>query len=104
MEDPCFSLPDKLTYKIKCLGSDHTCVRVERNAEATSTWIATKFARTLKSNPRMTIEAIHDELIENRTKASRMQILTEGRGRLWRSLKGIMQRLTVSYDGMLQRL
>lgn len=62
-------------FKIKCLGPDHTCVRVERNAEATSTWIASKFARTLRSNPGMTIEAIYDELVENHgIEASRMQI------------------------------
>lgn len=57
------------------LGPDHTCVRVERNAEATSTWIASKFARTLRSNPGMTIEVIYDELVESHgIEASRMQI------------------------------
>ncbi|KAH7847186.1 hypothetical protein Vadar_023010 [Vaccinium darrowii] len=68
-------LPDKLTYKIKSLGPEHTCVRVERNAEATSTWIAEKYVRTLRNNPGMTIEAIHDELIEKHgLESSRMQI------------------------------
>ncbi|KAG5544462.1 hypothetical protein RHGRI_017026 [Rhododendron griersonianum] len=56
---------------IQALNAD----RVERNAEATSTWIASKFARTLGSNPGMTIEAIYDELVENHgIEASRMQI------------------------------
>ncbi|KAF7141601.1 hypothetical protein RHSIM_Rhsim06G0106500 [Rhododendron simsii] len=56
---------------IQALNAD----RVERNAEETSTWIASKFARTLRSNPGMTIEAIYVELVENHgIAASRMQI------------------------------
>ncbi|KAF7140525.1 hypothetical protein RHSIM_Rhsim06G0101100 [Rhododendron simsii] len=56
---------------IQALNAD----RVEMIAEETSTWIASKFARTLRSNPGMTIEAIYDELVENRgIEASRMQI------------------------------
>ncbi|GFY80943.1 hypothetical protein Acr_01g0007520 [Actinidia rufa] len=57
-------LPDCVTYKIKFLGPDHTCVIVERNSEATSTWIAKKFLKALRGNPMMSLEAMHDDLIE----------------------------------------
>ena len=33
-------LPDKKTFKIKTYNNTHTCVRVNTNSEATSTWIS----------------------------------------------------------------
>ncbi|KAL7205086.1 hypothetical protein ACSBR2_018079 [Camellia fascicularis] len=72
--------PDGLTFKIKSLGPDHTCVRVERNPEATSTGIVEKFIIILKGNPGMTLEAMHNELTENYgVEASRMQLYREKR-------------------------
>ncbi|KAL7179904.1 hypothetical protein ACSBR1_043162 [Camellia fascicularis] len=50
---------------IKTLGPDHICVRVERNIEAIASWIATKFEKTLRGNPGITLEAMHDEIAEN---------------------------------------
>ncbi|GFY97450.1 hypothetical protein Acr_11g0017560 [Actinidia rufa] len=49
------------------------CVQTVRNGEATSTWIAIKFA--LGANLSMTLEAIYDDLVEvYGVEASRMQI------------------------------
>ncbi|XP_028102732.1 uncharacterized protein LOC114301971 [Camellia sinensis] len=58
-------LSDGVTYKIKTLGTDHTCIRVERNTEAAASWIATKFEKTLRGNPGITLEAMHDEIAAN---------------------------------------
>ncbi|KAL7231374.1 hypothetical protein ACSBR2_009599 [Camellia fascicularis] len=92
-------LPDGLTFKIKSLGPDHTCVRVERNPEATSTWIVEKFIRILKGNPGMTLEAMHNELTEKYgVKASRMQLYRGKR----KALEAIECNHAASYSKLLK--
>ena len=55
-------LPDGISFKIKSYNNEHTCVRHNKNKEATSTWIAKKLGDRLKENPEMKIDALHPAL------------------------------------------
>lgn len=54
--------PDMHGYMIKTLMNTHTCHSVEKNKDATSTWIANKIE--WKANPDIKISALRDELKE----------------------------------------
>ncbi|KAH7866421.1 hypothetical protein Vadar_020209 [Vaccinium darrowii] len=55
-------LPDGLTYKIRSYKGEHTCLSSTTSVEANSTWIAKKFASTLRTNPTMTLDAMQVEV------------------------------------------
>ncbi|XP_059668500.1 uncharacterized protein LOC132313647 isoform X1 [Cornus florida] len=57
-------LVDKVTYKIKTLAPDHTCVRVNKLKDVTSTWIAQKCAKKLRNQPEMNVKALLEEVKE----------------------------------------
>ncbi|KAL7167416.1 hypothetical protein ACSBR2_037970 [Camellia fascicularis] len=81
-------LLDGVTYKIKTLGPDHTCIRVERNTEATTSWIAKKFEKTLRGNPGITLEAMHDEIAENYGSETTKTQLYRGKRKAMEAIEG----------------
>ncbi|KAJ4974525.1 hypothetical protein NE237_007699 [Protea cynaroides] len=53
---------DEVTFMVKSYYPDHTCSRLLKNSNATSTWIATKLASKLRTDPDMKTESIHAAL------------------------------------------
>ncbi|XP_059660140.1 uncharacterized protein LOC132306663 isoform X1 [Cornus florida] len=49
---------DKITYQIKTINKEHTCVKESTFREATSTWIAMKFADRIRENPEIKIASL----------------------------------------------
>lgn len=68
-------IPDDITYKIRSYKGEHTCLSSTTSVEANSTWIAKKFATTLRANPTMTLDAMQAELQQRfGIEASRIQL------------------------------
>ncbi|KAG5546934.1 hypothetical protein RHGRI_012839 [Rhododendron griersonianum] len=68
-------VPDDITYKIRSYKGEHTCLSSTTSVEANSTWIAKKFATTLRANPTMTLDAMQAELQQRfGIEASRIQL------------------------------
>ncbi|GFY99670.1 hypothetical protein Acr_13g0010700 [Actinidia rufa] len=55
---------DGVTFKTNTLNPEHTCSRVNENADATSTWIAEKLLKSFQKNPQMGRDLMQEELIE----------------------------------------
>ncbi|KAH7865615.1 hypothetical protein Vadar_008928 [Vaccinium darrowii] len=53
---------DGITYQIKSLPNEHTCIRHNQNDEATSTWISKKLLQSFKENPQLTLDAMQEKL------------------------------------------
>jgi hypothetical protein len=56
--------PDGKTYKIKTYNHVHSCIRLPKNSNATSTWIATKLESKLKAEPNMSYASMSQELLD----------------------------------------
>ncbi|KAK4389214.1 hypothetical protein Sango_2258400 [Sesamum angolense] len=55
-------LSDKITFAIKSLKAEHTCVRVKTMKEANSSWMSKKLLQVLRENPDMKARGIRHEL------------------------------------------
>nr|XP_027118313.1 uncharacterized protein LOC113735512 [Coffea arabica] len=53
------------TFQIKSYTSQHTCVMNNRNAEATSDWIAKKLVPLLWIHPQMNTESVYAKIVSN---------------------------------------
>ena len=57
--------PDGKTYKIKTYNPLHSCIRITKNSNVTSTWIATKLDGKLKAEPNMSYASMRQDLLDN---------------------------------------
>ena len=57
-------LPDKKTFMVKTMNSEHTCIRTDctDNTNASTAWIADKLNQMLNVDPTMSYELMHSEL------------------------------------------
>ncbi|KAL0384318.1 UNVERIFIED_CONTAM: hypothetical protein Sradi_2826100 [Sesamum radiatum] len=55
-------LSDKVTFAIKSLKAEHTCVRVKTMKEANSSWMSKRLLQVLRENPDMKARGIRHEL------------------------------------------
>ncbi|KAG5561539.1 hypothetical protein RHGRI_004547 [Rhododendron griersonianum] len=55
-------LPDDITYKIRKYEGEHTCLTSTIISEANSTWICKKMIGCLRTNPKMTLDAMQVEI------------------------------------------
>lgn len=55
-------LPDDITYKIRKYEGEHTCLTSTIISEANSRWICKKMIGCLKTNPKMTLDAMQVEI------------------------------------------
>ncbi|KAF7150533.1 hypothetical protein RHSIM_Rhsim02G0213500 [Rhododendron simsii] len=55
-------LPDDITYKIRKYEGEHTCLASTIISEANSTWICKKMIGCLRTNPKMTLDAMQVEI------------------------------------------
>ncbi|KAA8537000.1 hypothetical protein F0562_029478 [Nyssa sinensis] len=68
-------LPDGVTYMIKTYTGEHTCVRLQSNSNANSSWIAKKLGETIKTNPDIKVDAMQTYFQKTYgIQASRMQL------------------------------
>lgn len=56
------ALMDKITYKVKKYVPGHTCERLDKIPEVTSTWITKKFEDMFRTNLEMKIDVLMGEL------------------------------------------
>ena len=55
-------LPDGITYMIKSLKSEHTCIRESKKTNATSTWMAEKLESSLRADPSMSYDLMYTQI------------------------------------------
>ncbi|KAA8541876.1 hypothetical protein F0562_023028 [Nyssa sinensis] len=68
-------LPDGVTYMIKTYRGEHTCVRLQSNSNANSSWIAKKLGEAIRTNPDIKVDAMQTHLQQTYgIEASRMQL------------------------------
>ncbi|KAA8538874.1 hypothetical protein F0562_025566 [Nyssa sinensis] len=68
-------LPDGVTYMIKTYKGEHTCVRLQSNSNANSSWIAKKLGEAIRTNPNIKVDAMQTYLQQTYgIEASRMQL------------------------------
>ncbi|KAA8524279.1 hypothetical protein F0562_010702 [Nyssa sinensis] len=68
-------LPDGVTYMIKTSKGEHTCMRLQSNSNANSSWIAKKLREAIKTNPDIKVDAMQTYLQKTYgIEASRMQL------------------------------
>ena len=60
-------LPDKKTFMVKTMNSEHTCIRTDctDNTNASTAWIADKLNQMLNVDPTMSYELMHSEIKKN---------------------------------------
>ncbi|KAA8541320.1 hypothetical protein F0562_025283 [Nyssa sinensis] len=87
-------LPDGVTYMIKTYKGEHTCVRLQSNSNANSSWIAKKLGEVIKINLDIKVDAMQTYLQKKYgIEASMMQLYRAKR----RALDGIEGKHESSY-------
>ncbi|KAK9292713.1 hypothetical protein L1049_020692 [Liquidambar formosana] len=56
--------PDSCNFVVRTLKDEHSCIRSTTNKNASSSWIAKKFASRIKNNPEMKLSGMRNELLE----------------------------------------
>ncbi|KAA8531001.1 hypothetical protein F0562_005709 [Nyssa sinensis] len=76
-------LLDGMTYMIKRYEGKHTCVRLQSNSNANSSWIAKKLGEVIKTNPNIKVDAMQTYLQKTYgIEASMMQLYKAKRSAL----------------------
>ncbi|KAG5542135.1 hypothetical protein RHGRI_021859 [Rhododendron griersonianum] len=90
-------LPDGITYQIKTYTPEHTCIRVNHNEDANSTWIAKKLLKDFKENPQLDLDGMQEKLNSRfGIKSYKMQ--------LYRAKRKCMEELEGSHGGQYKLL
>ncbi|XP_059670866.1 uncharacterized protein LOC132316402 [Cornus florida] len=55
-------LEDQVTYKVKTIGPEHTCIRTTKNKVVTSTFIANKLVNKFKNQPDISLKKLEQEV------------------------------------------
>ncbi|KAK9290736.1 hypothetical protein L1049_008912 [Liquidambar formosana] len=56
--------PDNCNFVVRTLKDEYSCIRSTTNKNASSSWIAKKFASCIKNNPEMKLSGMRNELLE----------------------------------------
>ncbi|KAL0356419.1 UNVERIFIED_CONTAM: hypothetical protein Sradi_4088800 [Sesamum radiatum] len=89
-------LSDKVTFAIKSLKAEHTCVRVKTMKEANSSWMSKRLLQVLRENPDMKARGIRHELQKYGIDPPYMQ--------LYRAKKKALEQIDGSYGDSYSRL
>ncbi|KAK4389584.1 hypothetical protein Sango_2295400 [Sesamum angolense] len=89
-------LSDKITFAIKSLKAEHTCVRVKTMKEANSSWMSKKLLQVLRENPDMKARGIRHELQKYGIDPPYMQ--------LYRAKKKALEQIDGSYGDSYSKL
>ncbi|XP_059625409.1 uncharacterized protein LOC132268597 [Cornus florida] len=57
-------LADQLTYKVKSVGPEHTCIRISKLKSVTAPFIAKKLMEKFKRNPEINVKYVKEEVRE----------------------------------------